>query len=91
MPTLPARQRRHSVQETVTLRVSPANKKKLLALVKVLHLGKVETLEDKVARFMSITPAMPPLTDEEINDLAVAEVRAYRTENAARRAAGLGE
>ena len=83
MPAAPTRPRRAAAQETITLRVSPANKKKLLALIDVLHLGKVETLKEKAARLMQNVPDESPLTEDEI----MAEIKAYRAEKAAQNAA----
>ena len=75
MPT--PRRRVTPAAEPITVLVSPVNKKKLLALIELLHLGKVETLEEKVARFKRYAPKNVPLTDEDIAE-EVEAVRAAR-------------
>lgn len=67
-------------KEVLTLLVSPANKRKLLALLDVLHLAEVETPAQQLARFGRNAPAAVPLTDDDLR----AELRAVRAGNTPR-------
>ena len=69
--------------EAITVLVPRAKKKTFLELLKLLHLGEVQTLEQLMKRFIETAPVDVPLTDEDID----AEVKAYRAEKAAARSA----
>lgn len=77
MPTLNRRPAPRA--EAITVLVPRAKKKTFLELLKLLHLGEVQTLEQLVKRFIETTPVDVPLTEKDID----AEIKAYRAEKAA--------